>query len=306
MDTISIGSESDSDSEDLEHFDQLSDGEIENESKNTILQSFEISEIYQCMQNDIDEVKDIVKLSNQNTKSLLSYFKYDKHLLLEHFYEYGMAKLFKDASINLDSESRYTKTIEDKNNNSMCEICFEGTDCLNANCGHNNFCRDCWKMYIKSQVMSEGNGNGIFCPALKCDFQLDDSMVLNLLSDPDVKAKYQYLVSNQFVVCNRQLKFCPEANCHIVIKSDLIQSSVQCKCGHFFCFQCGETMHLPVKCETLKRWETLMASDYGSKKWIYENTKPCPSCSTPIQKNGGCNHLNCAKCGTDFCWVSNL
>lgn len=27
----------------------------------------------------------------------------------------------------------------------------------------------------------------------------------------------------------------------------------------------------------------------------------CPSCDTPIQKNGGCQHMSCA-CGRDFTW----
>jgi ankyrin repeat/IBR domain-containing protein 1 len=31
-------------------------------------------------------------------------------------------------------------------------------------------------------------------------------------------------------------------------------------------------------------------------------TKPCPKCQTPITKNGGCNHMKCAHCKTDFNW----
>lgn len=35
------------------------------------------------------------------------------------------------------------------------------------------------------------------------------------------------------------------------------------------------------------------------------NTKPCPECSQPIQKNDGCDHMTCRKplgCGHEFCW----
>jgi len=33
------------------------------------------------------------------------------------------------------------------------------------------------------------------------------------------------------------------------------------------------------------------------------NSKHCPSCKSPIQKQDGCNHVKCAKCKHDFCWV---
>ena len=40
-------------------------------------------------------------------------------------------------------------------------------------------------------------------------------------------------------------------------------------------------------------------------KWIKANTKPCPNkkCLKPIEKNQGCNHMKCAQCKTDFCWL---
>ena len=32
-------------------------------------------------------------------------------------------------------------------------------------------------------------------------------------------------------------------------------------------------------------------------RWIIDNTKPCPSCDAPIQKNEGCNQMTCRKVG---------
>ncbi len=40
-----------------------------------------------------------------------------------------------------------------------------------------------------------------------------------------------------------------------------------------------------------------------NEHWIRDNCKPCPGCSSPVEKNGGCNHMHCAQCNTDFCWV---
>ena len=33
------------------------------------------------------------------------------------------------------------------------------------------------------------------------------------------------------------------------------------------------------------------------------NTKTCPKCDSCIEKNGGCNHMTCRKCGHEFCWI---
>lgn len=32
------------------------------------------------------------------------------------------------------------------------------------------------------------------------------------------------------------------------------------------------------------------------------NHKLCPSCSSPIEKANGCNHMTCWKCKTHMCW----
>lgn len=72
--------------------------------------------------------------------------------------------------------------------------------------------------------------------------------------------------------------------------------------------------------------EELNAACTGSEEaanclWLVTNSKPCPNCKSPIQKNEGCNHMKCSKvcstfslnillmfcnnfqCKFDFCWV---
>ena len=39
----------------------------------------------------------------------------------------------------------------------------------------------------------------------------------------------------------------------------------------------------------------IAAQAEADAQWIINNTKPCPSCSSPIQKNEGCNHMTCRK-----------
>lgn len=34
-----------------------------------------------------------------------------------------------------------------------------------------------------------------------------------------------------------------------------------------------------------------------------KNTKQCPGCDAPIEKNMGCNHMTCSRCHCEFCWL---
>jgi len=80
------------------------------------------------------------------------------------------------------------------------------------------------------------------------------------------------------------------------------------KKAHRFCFNCGETFaHWPLQCEKLDRWKREVAShvnevegnvedeDFSSiaqKLWMKANTRPCPKCQVPIEKDQGCNHVS--------------
>jgi len=88
--------------------------------------------------------------------------------------------------------------------------------------------------------------------------------------------------------------------------------------AHRFCFSCGEGVHWPLTCERLEEWKERISDEIGKvdnengesdfnelaqKIWLKTNTRPCPKCQVPIEKNDGCNHMVCHSCHHEFCWI---
>ena len=72
-----------------------------------------------------------------------------------------------------------------------------------------------------------------------------------------------------------------------------------------FCFNCSREYHYPLSCKQLDAWNEKGKSESETARWVQVNTKKCPKCLWPIEKNGGCNHMTCRRkeCGHDFCWL---
>ncbi|OWK02648.1 ARIH2 [Cervus elaphus hippelaphus] len=99
-----------------------------------------------------------------------------------------------------------------------------------------------------------------------------------------------------------QLQLCPGADCPMVIRVQEPRARrVQCnRCNEVFCFKCRQMYHAPTDCATIRKWLTKCADDSETANYISAHTKDCNIC---IEKNGGCNHMQCSKCKHDFCWM---
>jgi len=78
-----------------------------------------------------------------------------------------------------------------------------------------------------------------------------------------------------------------------------------CDCGTSLCGACGGESHLGVTCSAVDSYVKQMGKldeMMANMNWIGQNTRGCPSCHYPIQKSGGCNHMNCQQCRYYFCW----
>ncbi|KAH8065522.1 hypothetical protein JL720_12755 [Aureococcus anophagefferens] len=74
-------------------------------------------------------------------------------------------------------------------------------------------------------------------------------------------------------------------------------------CGCNFCMRCGEEAHSPASCGLIAQWTEKCQNESETANWILANTKRCPKCQTRIEKNQGCNHMNCSQCKYEFCWM---
>jgi ariadne-1 len=198
----------------------------------------------------------------------------------------------------------------DVRNSLDCGICFESQTKINKFPCNHRFCNDCLNQYVTIQVKEEGGLTGVIkCPGEQCLYELEDESVISIIGqEVALKNKYLQLIANSFVQNNRAMKWCPNALCQnaVLLEAGAVSQlfeSIRCSCGFRFCFKCHNISHDPVNCEMLLEWAKVKAEDMDAQNWILKNTKPCPSCSTDIEKNGGCMHMTCKKCRFEFCWV---
>lgn len=217
---------------------------------------------------------------------------------------------------------------------SLCGICMSSISVfeepVDMSCGH-EFCRACWEGFLNLKIQ-EGEAHNIFCPAFDC-YQLVPVEVIESVVSREMDRRYLQFDIKAFVENNPAIRWCPEAGCERAVRlntqgpgtstSDSLSfpllraPAVDCGKGHLFCWECQGEAHEPCDCETWKLWlqkvnemrpEELAGvseayEDAANCLWLLSNSKPCANCKSPIQKNEGCNHMQCAKCKYDFCWI---
>ena len=254
-----------------------------------------------------------VQIPTTTLRILLNHFKWDKERLYDAYYAASdPEKFFEDTNIPSPFKTKELAANAEPTSSSSsqdCEICFLpllDSSTAGLECGH-LFCTACWAEYLTTKIVQDGVSLSIQCPSGDCQVLADDATVLRLLADSGGHAeKYRLLITNSLVTCNRLMRWCPAPDCGLAVRvaGRAAMQPVRCGCGHAFCFACGEDWHYPVGCEGLRMWVKKCEDDSETANWINANTKDCPRCKVPIEKNGGCNHMRCTNeaCKTNFCW----
>ncbi|CAG7900203.1 unnamed protein product [Brassica rapa] len=188
-----------------------------------------------------------------------------------------------------------------------CGICFEAfppEEILSVACGH-PFCCTCWTGYISTTINGGPGCLMLKCPEPSCPAAVGQDMFEKLASKEDKEKYYRYFIRS-YVEDNRKMKWCPAPGCEHAIDFAAGTGSydVSCLCSHSFCWNCTEEAHRPVDCETVAQWIRKNSAESENMNWILANSKPCPKCKRPIEKNHGCMHMTCTPpCKYEFCWL---
>ncbi|KAL2631759.1 hypothetical protein R1flu_016445 [Riccia fluitans] len=263
-------------------------------------------------------VIDFLSLSRSEVGILLRHFRWNPEMVVEQWFEnqehlrqtLGLFQATRpEIQRNFSCLVSHQKTV--------CTIClesfsFSAVSNMRATpaCGH-FFCDPCWRSYIQAAI---GDGPGCLslrCPNPECKCAVGEDMVLSFITCRNDRDKYNRYLLRSYIENNREAKWCPAPGCEFAIfmkeeSNENGADEVKCNCSFSFCWKCELEAHQPVNCNTVLKWSKRVklngASD--SINWILTNSKLCPECKRPIEKNQGCNHMTCSSpCRHEFCWV---
>lgn len=291
------------DDDEYDYLDNGSDdddgGVVSRQQKNyTILKEDDIS---QRQEEDITTIASVLSISRDSACMLLR--RYNWNVSNVHEAWFANENEVRKAVGILDN----TNIKPPKAGELLCGICFESYNLDNistAACGH-PFCNTCWRAYISTSINDGPGCLTLRCPIPSCGAAVGIDMVNMLTSDED-KKKYRRYLLRSYIEDNKKTKWCPAPGCDCAIEYDLGSGSydVTCYCSYSFCWNCTEEAHRPVDCETVSKWIMKNSAESENMNWILANSKPCPKCKRPIEKNQGCMHMTCnPPCKYEFCWL---
>lgn len=275
-----------------------------------------LEQLQQEEEKRIEETVDCTGLSTDEAFMFLRLHGWDTAAFEERFFE--NPEVTRHAAGVSDQEE-----LAGEREEGLCNICFTSSGIPLMPCelrrvtdengkgpkAHPLYCKECWQQYMEHAVNEGKSCLELRCPTPGCSEVVRPSMFSNLLAgNMDALNRYRRFQAESLVDDSRgRARWCPGPGCSYAASEPAVGTGqVECACGTIWCFGCGTDTHLPVSCEIVKRWERKNRDERENATWISVNTKPCPKCGNPIEKNGGCMHMTCRKpggCGHEFCWI---
>nr|XP_061789343.1 E3 ubiquitin-protein ligase RNF19A-like [Nerophis lumbriciformis] len=182
-------------------------------------------------------------------------------------------------------------------------------------CQHRS-CIDCLRQYLRIEI-SESRVN-ISCP--ECSERFNPHDICMILGDRGLMEKYEEFMLRRWLVADPDCRWCPAPDCGYAVIAFGCAScpKITCgreSCGAEFCYLCKQLWHPNQTCDAARqqraqslRLRTIRSSSLSSSQEsgaTADDIKPCPRCAAYIIKmnDGSCNHMTCAVCGCEFCWL---
>ncbi|XP_055585188.1 E3 ubiquitin-protein ligase RNF19B-like [Uranotaenia lowii] len=172
-------------------------------------------------------------------------------------------------------------------------------------------CRSCYENYLMIEI-SESRTD-IACP--QCTHSMHPTDIQTLLKAfPAAITKYEDFMVRRVLLADPDSRWCPGPDCsYAVIASGCASCPrIRCErpgCDVQFCYHCKAEWHPDQTCDAARasrqsptRAPSGSISHDSNHK---DDIKPCPRCQVLIVKmdDGSCNHMVCAICGSEFCWL---
>uniref|UniRef100_A0A3B4BJJ4 RBR-type E3 ubiquitin transferase n=1 Tax=Periophthalmus magnuspinnatus TaxID=409849 RepID=A0A3B4BJJ4_9GOBI len=131
--------------------------------------------------------------------------------------------------------------------------------------------------------------------------------------------KYEEFMLRRWLVAEPDCRWCPAPDCGYAVIAFGCASCPKITCGRDgcgteFCYHCKQLWHPNQTCDTARqqRAQHLRLRSFRSSSLSHsqesgaaDDIKLCPRCAAYIIKmnDGSCNHMTCAVCGCEFCWL---
>ncbi|XP_061616220.1 E3 ubiquitin-protein ligase RNF19B [Phyllopteryx taeniolatus] len=179
-------------------------------------------------------------------------------------------------------------------------------------CGHRS-CLCCLRQYLRIEITE--SRVQLSCP--ECAERLAPRQVADILDDAALLDKYEEFLLRRCLASDPDCRWCPAPDCGFAVIASGCASCprLACRregCGAEFCYHCKQAWHPNQTCDSARqqRAQSLHAHatrspSYAQEQGPADDIKPCPRCGAYIIKmnDGSCNHMTCAVCGCEFCWL---
>jgi hypothetical protein len=218
-------------------------------------------------------------------------------------------KKAEEATFALLESERLARELELENKLYECPICVTESTISQMytvdGCDH-RICLTCMQRHVETKIEDRDVKN-IPCPmAPVCKELVSFDQVRHVLPW-EVFEKFDATLLDLTLVNDPSCRFCPRPGCGTAMMGDSRRPMMNCPrpgCNFAFCFNCREAWHADTTCELYQQWKIENdQADGRFSNWAAVNAKPCPNCAVLINKDGGCNHMSCTRCKTNFCWT---
>ncbi|KAK5627084.1 hypothetical protein RRF57_002799 [Xylaria bambusicola] len=208
-------------------------------------------------------------------------------------------------------------------------------------CGH-VFCAKCLEDFYNNAI-TEGNVAAVTCLAPNCvrdrekhaakelstrprkvKTSISPSELLQIPLAEDIVKRYVMLKHKIKLESDKNTIYCPRSWCQGAARSkrhkkpeglELIDSDDEneedtgllaiCEdCSFAFCSRCAQGWHGEFSyCIPKERKEAVAAEEKATLEYLLLHSTACPTCAAPCQKSHGCNHMQCFRCRTHFCYL---